>query len=40
MPPMGFSLPPEELRDLIAYLGSRTKVRKSGIKKGTVHGKK
>ena len=40
MPPMALSLPPEELRDLIAYLGSRTKAKKSGSKKSSEHGKK
>ncbi len=40
MPPMGLTLPPEELRDLIAYLGSRTKAKKPGNKKSSEHGKK
>ena len=40
MPPMGLTLPPEELRDLIAYLGSRTKAKKPGTKKSSEHGKK
>lgn len=40
MPPLGMTLNPNDLRDLIAYLGSRNKENVSLIKSETDHGEK
>ena len=40
MPPLGMTLNPNDLRDLIAYLGSRNKETISRLKRETEHGEK
>ena len=40
MPPLGMTLNPNDLRDLIAYLGSRNKESISRLKRETEHGEK
>ena len=40
MPPLGMTLNPNDLRDLIAYLGSRNKETISKLKRETEHGEK
>ena len=40
MPPLGMTLNPNDLRDLIAYLGSRNKENISRLKRETEHGEK
>ena len=40
MPPLGMTLNPNDLRDLIAYLGSRNKETISRLKRETEHGDK
>ena len=38
MPPLGLSLPPRDLRDLVAYLATRTSARATGGKDASSHG--
>jgi quinoprotein glucose dehydrogenase len=40
MPPLGLTLNPNDLRDLIAYLGSRNQESISRLKRETDHGEK